>query len=313
MPAYVVPAAHDLFRLHTSLRAVIAVFALMLSGAAAAHAQAPAPLRVCADPNNLPFSNERQEGFENKIAEVLAAELGTSVEYTWWAQRRGFIRNTLGEQRCDVLMGVPADLEMVLTTQPYYRSTYVFVTRADRGLDIQSLDDARLRTLHVGVQLIGDDGTNTPPAHALSRRGIVRNVAGYMVYGDYAQPDPPARIIEAVARSDIDVALAWGPMAAFFAARQPVAMRVVPIPAEPAEARLPLSFDIAIGVRKGEVERRDALDALLVRRRSHIEAILDQYRVPLAAAAAREGDPPAAPAGAGKADGGDGDAAGKGT
>src|SRR5205823_11316691 len=130
-------------------------------------------LRVCADPNNLPFSNERGEGFENKIAELLAHELNERVEYTWWAQRRGFFRNTLKSGVCDVVIGVPAGFEMALTTKPYYRSTYVFLYRKDRGLKINSLDDPILKTLRIGVQIIGDDITNAPPAHALTRRHTI--------------------------------------------------------------------------------------------------------------------------------------------
>ena len=114
--------------------------------------------------------------------------------------------------------GVATGVDMLATTRPYYRSTYVFVTRADRGLDIGSFDDPRLRTLKIGVQMIGDDCVNTPPAHALARRGIIDNVRGYMLYGDYAQPNPPAAIVEAVAAGDIDVAVVWGPLAGYFAA-----------------------------------------------------------------------------------------------
>ena len=127
-------------------------------------------LRVCADPNNLPFSNNRGEGFENRIAVLIARDLGTRVEYTWWAQRRGFVRNTLNAGSCDVILGVPTGYGMVRTTRPYYRSTYVFVTRRDRGLHISSLDDPALRTLRVGVHLIGDDYANSPAAHSLAPR-----------------------------------------------------------------------------------------------------------------------------------------------
>jgi mxaJ protein len=138
----------------------------------------PAPasareLRVCADPNNLPFSNDRQEGFENKLVDLVAKDLGATVAYTWWAQRRGNVRETLNDGKCDLIPGVGSSLEMLATTRPYYRSTYVAVTRADRGLDIASFDDPRLETLRIGVSMIGDDFNNTPPAHALARRGIV--------------------------------------------------------------------------------------------------------------------------------------------
>src|SRR5689334_18377660 len=178
-----------------------------------------APLRVCSDPNNLPFSDRQEQGFENRIAELVARELGTHVEYTWWAQRRGFVRSTLRAGECDLVMGVPSSMEMVLATAPYYRSTYVFVSRRDRSQPITSFDDPRLRHLKIGVQLIGDDGVNSPPAHALSNRGIVRNIVGYTVYGDYAKPHPASRIIDAVIKGDVDVAVVWGPLAGFFAAR----------------------------------------------------------------------------------------------
>ena len=169
-------------------------------------------LRVCADPNNLPFSNQRGEGFENKIAELLAHDMGERVEYTWWAQRRGFFRNTLKAGACDIVMGLPAGSEMAATTRPYYRSTYVFVSRKDRHLKLASFDDPALKKLKIGIQIIGDDFSNAPPAHALSRRNIVTNIKGYTVYGDYNQPNPPARIVDAVGKGDVDVAIVWGPI-----------------------------------------------------------------------------------------------------
>src|SRR3954469_11742113 len=132
-------------------------------------------LRIAADPNNLPFSNERLEGFENKIAEVVAEQLGAELRYTWRAQRRGFFRETLKSGDCDIVLGVPTGLEGALTTEPYYRSSYVFVTRKDGGLRLSGMDDVQLHAARIGVQLIGDDGANTPPAHALAMRGIITN------------------------------------------------------------------------------------------------------------------------------------------
>ena len=237
-------------------------------------------LRVCADPNNLPFSNQKQEGFENKIAALVAREMNLPVEYTWWAQRRGFVRNTLKAGLCDVVVGMPSGYELALTTQPYYRSTYAFVYRKGRGLNVTSFDDPVLRNVRVGVQLIGDDFANAPPAHALTNRHIVENVVGYSIYGDYARANPPSQIIEAVARGDVDVAVAWGPLAGYFAKRQRVPLAVVPVSPQVDLPHLPFVFDISMGVRRGDNAMRDKLDEIINRDRAEIEKILDEYGVP---------------------------------
>jgi mxaJ protein len=236
-------------------------------------------LRVCADPNNLPFSNRKGQGFENRLAEMIARDMGAELTYTWWAQRRGFFRNTLAARACDVVLGVPRDFERVLATRPYYRSTYVFVTRADRPA-VRSFDDPALRTLKVGVQLIGDDYANAPAAHALGRRGIVRNVVGFDVYGDYAQDSPPSRIVAAVAQGAVDVAVVWGPLAGYYAPRQPVALRLVPVspPIDPPGLRF--AYDISMGVRRDDTRMRDRLEEVLRRRRADIDSILREYGVP---------------------------------
>jgi mxaJ protein len=257
-----------------SLRLAALTAVLLLAGPATAR-----ELRVCADPNNLPFSNDRLEGFENKIVAVVAHELGAVPTYTWWAQRRGFIRNTLKSGACDLVPGTPSRMEMLRTTAPYYRSSYVFVTRADAPV-IRSLDDPMLRELKIGVQLIGDDGSNTPPAHALAQRGITQNVRGYSVYGDYREESPPARIIAAVARGEIDAAIVWGPLAGYFAHRQPVPLRLAAVEPQ-TDAGLPMAFDIAMGVRKEDSALHDQIDTALVHRRAEINAILRDYRVPL--------------------------------
>ena len=237
-------------------------------------------LRVCADPNNLPFSNERGEGFENKIAELLAQDLGERVEYTWWAQRRGFFRNTLRAGTCDIVIGVPAGFEMAATTKPYYRSTYVFLYRKDRHLSINSLDDPLLKKLRIGVQIIGDDYSNAPPAHALTRRNIVQNVRGFTLYGDYSKHDPPARIVDAVANSDIDLAIVWGPLAGYFAKQSHVPLEVVPVSPQIDQPFLPFVFDISMGVRRDDQELKDQVEQFMERRRGDIDRILDDYRVP---------------------------------
>jgi mxaJ protein len=246
----------------------------------AVKAESPGVLRVCADPNNLPFSNEAREGFENRIAELIARDLNRTVQYTWWAQRRGHIRNTLNAGTCDVIAGIPTALDMVLVTEPYYRSTYVFVYRKDRGWRVQSLDDPRLRRLRVGVQLIGDDYENTPPAHALSRRGIIRNVRGYAVAGDYSRANPPARIIEAVAGGEVDIAIAWGPMAGYFARRSAEPLVVEPVSPQIDLPFLPFVFDVSMGVRRGDEALRLELDRALQSRRGEIAAILREFGVP---------------------------------
>jgi len=238
-------------------------------------------LRVCADPNNLPFSNQAEAGFENKLATMVAQALGRQVSYTWWAQRRGFIRNTLKAEKCDVVMGVPAGYDLVETTKPYYRSTYVFVTRQDKHLDLSSLLDPRLHHLVIGVHLVGDDGNNPPPAEALGEQGIVDNVRGYSIYGDYRQADPPARLIEAVADGDIDVAAAWGPLGGYFAQHSPVPLTVTPVQDGERFAPQQFQFAIAMGVRKGDHALRDQLNEFIDEHRSDIALLLRSYGVPL--------------------------------
>lgn len=236
--------------------------------------------RVCADPNNLPYSNSKQQGFENKIADLIARDMNARVQYTWWPQRRGFVRMTLRRGACDVIMGVPSNFEQAQPTEPYYRSSYVFVSRNDRHLHITSLDDPRLHHLKVGVQIIGNDHVNSPPAHALNARGIVNNIAGYSVIGDYRQPDPPRSIVDAVARGDVEVAIVWGPQAGFFARQQRVALDIVPVSPQIDLPFLPFVFDISMGVRRGDVALKEMLDREIERRRDEIDHILDQYGVP---------------------------------
>jgi mxaJ protein len=256
----------------------------ILTCAALAGGDAGAPqgaLRVCADPNNMPFSNQNEDGFENRLAVLVGAALGQSVTYTWSAQHRGFVRRTLKAGDCDILIGVPARLDMVETTRPYYRSGYVFVSRADRRLDITSIRDPRLHSLRIGIQLVGDNGVNTPPAHAIAAQGMTGNVTGYTLYGDYGTANPPARIIDAVANGDIDIAAAWGPLAGWFAKQSDIALTVVPIDDTGEFAPLTFQFDIAMGVRKGDHALRDRLDAVIARNQPMITGILQSYGVPL--------------------------------
>jgi len=240
------------------------------------------PLRVCADPNNLPFSNRRQQGFENAIAALVARDLGRDLQYTWWPQRRGFVRNTLAAGTCDVIVAVPIGLERVRTTLPYYRASYTFVTRTDRAFRLRSFDDRLLRRLRIGVQLVGDDYENPPPANALARRGLIDNVEGYTVYGDGAAQSPATAILDAVRQGGIDVAIVWGPLTAQAAPGSdsgPTALRVVPV-APAIDAGLPMQFAIAMAVRRDDTALQQELDASLQRRRDDIEAILRRFGVP---------------------------------
>ncbi|MFO1467402.1 MAG: quinoprotein dehydrogenase-associated putative ABC transporter substrate-binding protein [Steroidobacteraceae bacterium] len=252
---------------------------LLLSAVSALGAQGKV-LTVCADPNNLPFSNLARQGFENKIVEMLAREMRIPVQYVWWAQRRGYARNTLGRERCDIWPGVASGIDNVRTTRPYYRSSYVFVTRARAGLDGLSLDDERLRSLMVGIQMIGNEAMNTPPAHALARRGITVNVRGYMLYGDYARPNPPAAIVDAVAHGDIDVGLVWGPLAGYFSLRSPVPLSLQPVQPTSDGPQWPMQYAIAMGVRRDEPQLLAKLNALLAREQPVIDALLEAYQVP---------------------------------
>jgi mxaJ protein len=238
----------------------------------------PARLRVCADPNNLPFSDRQRRGFENELASLLAKDTAKRLDYIWWAQRRGAIRSTLKAGLCDVVIGVPTSLDLLATTKPYYTSTYVFVSRADRGLDVRSFDDARLHNLRIGVQLVGDDYANTPPVSALSARHIVDNVRGYSVLGDYGEELPAAGILSAVTAGEIDLAVVWGPLAGYYARKSAVALQLAPTPA--VDGEVPLRFAIGMGVRRDDVARLAQLDAFITRRKPDIDALLARYGVP---------------------------------
>jgi quinoprotein dehydrogenase-associated probable ABC transporter substrate-binding protein len=253
--------------------------ALTLAWTTAQAAPLPAApeLRVCADPANLPLSARDESGFENRIARLVADELGMRLSYFWQEHTRGFVRKTMGAGECDLFIGVPAGFDRVLSTKPYYRSTYVAVTR--RGTPpFAGFTPAELRARRFGVQLIGNDLAASPPGHALAEGGAVENVTGFLVYGD----GPAAkRMVDAVAGGSIDVALVWGPQAGWFARRAAVPLELAPAH-PPAGLAVPFEFAIAMGVRKADTALRDRLDEVLVRRKADIEAILDNYAVPRA-------------------------------
>jgi mxaJ protein len=237
-------------------------------------------LRVCGDPDNLPFSNERKEGFENKIAELIARDLGKSVQYLWWPHRRGFVRNTLRAKECDIVVGVPGGFDPVAPTRPYYRSTYYIVSRADRKPQIRTIDDPALASLRVGVHVIGNDYENTPPAHALGARGV--RAVGFNTFYGAGAGNKPEDIIDSLVARKIDVAVVWGPLAGYYAKRSPVPLTLVALPDSDSKSttRLPFAYNITMGVRRSDKAFRLQLDSVLERRSPEIARILQDYGIP---------------------------------
>jgi mxaJ protein len=249
------------------------------------HGGEPKELRVCADPDNLPYSNEQLEGFENKIAALLARDLGAQLSYTWWPHQRGLIRRTLNEARCDVLIGIPKGYDPVLWTKPYYRTAYVIAYVRGRGPEITSLDDPILNRVKIGVHV------NTPPHDALAERGIVGdNVVAYRLFHT-PQADPQeylGQLIEDLLAAKIDVALVWGPVAGYYVKKSSAPLQLVPL--RGGGPATPFAFDISIGVRKGERALKAELEEVLEKDAGAIRGILEEYGVPLVAAEASDGE-----------------------
>jgi mxaJ protein len=271
---------------------VLAIASALLLPLAAPAQQGPTPvgedrvLRVCEDPNNLPFSNRAGEGFENKIAELLARELGWTLEYTWFPQRMGFIRNTLRGRdpdanrfKCDLVIGVPAGFELASTTKPYYRSTYALVYPKGKGLDgvavpedLLKLEPAKLKSLKLGV--VGQ----TPPADWLLKHRLFDQVVSYQRQSGDPERYPGEMVEKELVSGTIDVAFIWGPIAGYFAQRaKSPALVVVPFKPDP---EIQFDFRIAMGVRFGEREWKDRIERLIEANRPRIQAILAAYGVP---------------------------------
>jgi len=256
-----------------------------LALATPASAQRPAPrdpglIRVCADPDNMPSSNDKLEGYENKIAELIAKDLKTKLTYVWYPTRRGYFR-ILNGMYCDMAVEAPTGLDMAGVTKPYFRSGYVFVTRQGSGLeDLRSLADPRLKKLKIGINTYTSDGENSPPAMALSRYGVVGNLTGYNTFfSDIVRPDD---IVKGVANKDVDLAIVWGPVAGYFAKQSKVPLVLTPLPARDSlNTDFPYQYNIGIAVRRRDKEFKDSLQAVLDRRRPDIEAILKEYGVPV--------------------------------
>ena len=229
-------------------------------------------LRVCRDPDNLPFSNKKREGFENKIAEVMAKEVGAELIYYWWPHQRGLIRNTLRAGQCDVLISVPQGWEPVLWTRPYYRSGYVIVYPKAKGHKITSLDDPVLKQLKIGVYV------NSPPAETLAEKGIMKNMVGYNPLDH--QQDRPGKIIEDLIAGEIDVAVVWGPVAGYYA-KKLNASHLDIVPLQDGDPGNPFSFEFSMGVREGNKALKAQLEEALSKRQAEIQKILEDYGVPL--------------------------------
>lgn len=233
----------------------------------------PNEFKVCAESDNMPFSNLRQEGFENKIAELIAKDLGKKVSYQFWIDRFGYIRNTLNAGRCDVMISTVAGNDMMTTSKPYYRSGYVFVYRKDSGLNITDWDSPDLRKVTIG--LVGQ----TPPSRPLADKGLLNNSVPYRLWRDLSKP--PSWIIDDVVAGKIDVAIVWGPIGGYFAKQSEVPLVVVPAPEyESTNVHGKEQWNISVGVRKGDKERMAMIQDVLDRRHADILKILDEYGIP---------------------------------
>lgn len=268
------------------LIAIAAAVGAAAAGAGVAGPGATRELAVCADPSALPYSNTRGEGFENRIARLLADDLKRELRYVWNMQRRSFLRRTLHSGSCDVVIGLPQGLPGVLTGKPYYTSSYVVITARERGLAWHDFDDPVLRRLTIGLQAIGAEGANTPPATSLAARGIVDRIVGFPMWAEEDVESPPARLVDAVAEGKVDTAFVWGPIGGYFAQRHGNALRVDTVLGDKAQPDVSFTFAIALGVRKGDGALLEELDAAMARHRGEIEALLKDYGVPLVAGAA---------------------------
>lgn len=243
-------------------------------------------LRVCQDPNNLPFSNRAEQGLENRIAALFARKLGWKLEHTWYPQRMGFIRNTLrakvpdsDQYKCDLVTGVATGFELGLTTKPYYRSTYAMAYLKGHGLDsVQTPDDllkvdpAKLRSLRIGAF------AKTPAVDWLLKNGLIDQMVSYQ--HQTGDPDQyPGQVIDRdLVRGTLDVAIAWGPIVGYFAKQSATPIAVVPF--RPDATGLRYDFSIAMAVRHGDKALRDRINTLIDSSRPEIQALLDEYGVP---------------------------------
>jgi quinoprotein dehydrogenase-associated probable ABC transporter substrate-binding protein len=260
----------------TALRGGILLGGILLGGPAGAQTSDTvdrSELKVCADPNNLPYSDEKKEGFENKIAELMGGELGLKVDYAWFPQVIGFVRNTLRARLCDLVMGTVAGDEIMQTTNPYYFTTYVMFYRSDKALAIEGAQDARLTGLRLGVV------AGTPPADLLVRHELMSHTKPYALTVDTRAESPTHQMVQDVIDGTIDVGFLWGPIAGYYRKHDNLPLTMVPLKDEPGAARM--EYHIAMGVRANEPEWRRRINAAILKRQRDMTAILRDYGVPL--------------------------------
>jgi len=234
----------------------------------------PKVLRVCADPRNLPFSNEKGEGFENKLAELFAEKLQKKLDYVYFPQATGFVRMTLGAHRCDVIMGFPQGDELVQGTNPYYRTAYALVAKTGSGLeDVASLGDERLKGKHLGIV------AGTPPATNMAANGLMSNAKPYPLMIDTRIDSSAAAMIQNLTAGVIDAGVLWGPMAGYYAKQSNPPLHVTPLVKETSGPRL--AYRIGMGVRPGDQNWKRLLNRLIQENQPAINKILLDYGVPL--------------------------------
>ena len=234
----------------------------------------PKVLRVCADPHNLPFSNEKLEGFENKLAELFAKKLGKSLAYTWFPQATGFVRQTLGSHRCDVIMGFPQGDDLVQSTNPYYRTAYAFIFKPGSDLEgIDSLSDERLKAKRIGIV------AGTPAATYLAINSLLARAKPYALMVDTRIDSSAEAMVQDLKSGEIDVGILWGPMAGYYARQASPAMTVVPLVKETAGPRL--IYRIAMGVRFADQDWKRLLNRTIQENQPAINKILLSFGVPL--------------------------------
>lgn len=231
-------------------------------------------LRVCADPANMPFSNQKGEGFENKLAELLGKVLHIPVTYSWFPQATGFIRNTLGAKTCDVVMGYAQGDELVLNTNHYYSSAYALVVRADGDLTgVETLEDPRLKSKKIGVV------AGTPPSTNLAVNGLMGHVRPFQLMVDRRFFSPAEEMVSQVASGELDVGILWGPIAGYYAKQSKVPLKVIPLVKEQQGPRM--VYRITMGVRQSDGDWKRELNRLIREHQGEIDAILQSYGVPL--------------------------------